>query len=56
MNDQKIAMSLESYSNYLDAMIRISILRDVLRETPPYNWETVVRTVLDIPKEVKNEP
>lgn len=56
MNDQKITMSLGSYSNYLDAMVRMSMLRDVLRETPPYNWEPIVRVMLDIPKEGKNEP
>ena len=55
--DQKVIVSVDTYSNYLDAMLRMSLLRDVLSVTPEYNWEFIIRVMLDIPnKEEKNEP
>ena len=51
MNDQKVIVSVDTYSHYLDSMLRMSMLRDVLRETPTYNWESIIRVMLDIPKE-----
>lgn len=56
MNEQKVIVTVDTYSNYLDAIIRVSLLRDMLRGAPVYNWEYIIRVVLDIPKEEADEP
>lgn len=35
---------------YLEAYYRLAILREILSKLPVYEWETVIRGVLDIPE------
>lgn len=46
-----IGLTESSYSNYLESYLKIKILRELLSKTKPYEWENIIRGVLDIPKE-----
>ena len=35
---------------YFEAYYRLAILREILAKLPTYEWEAVIRGVLDIPK------
>lgn len=41
---------MENCETYIAAYYRLTILREILENLPTYEWETVVRGVLDIPK------
>ena len=55
MEETKIVLSEETYSNYLCDHMKLEILRDLLSKTRTYDWENIIRGVLDIPKKEENE-
>lgn len=46
MDEQKIVITATAYSNYLEAVLKLQLLKDMLETTPDYNWPHIVRKVL----------
>lgn len=54
MDEQiNIVLSQSTYSNYLSCYLKWEILRDMLSKTAGFQWESIIRGVMDIPKEDK---
>lgn len=54
MDEQiNIVLSHSTYTHYLTAYLKWEIVRDMLKNVAPYQWESIIRGVFDIPKEDK---
>lgn len=49
MEETKIVLTETAYGNYLSSYLKLEILRELLSKTKSYEWETIIRGVLDIP-------
>lgn len=52
MDDLKIVVSLENYvetyTEMIEAQMKLRLLRETLAALPEYNWEKVIRVALEI--------
>lgn len=48
MDEQKIVITATAYSNYLEAVLKLELLKETLTVTPEYNWPLVVRKILNM--------
>ena len=46
MDEQKVVMSLTTYSNYLAAYMKLQLLREALPTIPDYEWSKFISRVL----------
>ncbi len=48
MDEPKVVVSLETYSNYLEAIMKLQLLRETLPSISEYEWPKVITKVLYI--------
>lgn len=52
MDEQKIVITATAYSNYLEAVLKMQLLKETLAATPEFEWPAIIRKILSVEESV----